>query len=114
MQSKLLKSSQLGEFKPAQWNGVNESGYEPLGDCVLVLPDEAADMTSGGVLLTADNVERHSLAAETGVIIAIGLDAFRWTPDKTRPWEAPKPKPGDRVYLKRYAGQVMLGEDGKL
>src|SRR5579871_1270805 len=83
MQPKLLKSSQLGEFIPAQFTGVNESGYEPLGDRVFVLPDQAAAKTSGGIDLPAELVDRHTMASETGVIVAIGPDAFKWTPDKT-------------------------------
>ena len=113
MQQKLLKSSQLGEFAPAEYNGENESGYEPIGDRVLVLPDEAASKTSGGVELTPEFVERMTMAAETGVIVACGEDAFRWNFDRTRPWEAYKPRAGDRVYIQRYSGQVMLGEDGR-
>ena len=114
MQQKLLKSSQLGEFAPAEYNGKNESGYEPIGDRVLVLPDTAAEKTAGGVELTADFVDRMTQAAETGVIIAYGADAFRWNFDRTRPWEAYKPLPGDRCYIQRYSGQVLLGEDGRL
>lgn len=113
MQPKLLKSSQLGEFVPAEWHGVNESGYEPVCDRVLVLPDMASDMTSGGIKLLADQVERSTMAAETGLLVAIGPDAFKWTSDKTRPWEGHKPQVGDRVYIQRYSGQVMMGEDGK-
>jgi chaperonin GroES len=113
MQPKLLKSSQLGEFIPAEFNGVNESGYEPVCDRVLVLPDMASARTTGGIELPAELVDRHTMAAETGVIVAVGPEAFKWTPDKTREWTSYKPKPGDRVYIQRYSGQVMLGEDGK-
>jgi chaperonin GroES len=113
MNPKLLKSSQLGEFVPFPYSGKNESGYEPIGDRVLVGPDMASDMTSGGVALTADHVDRTTQAAETGVIVAVGANAFRWNFDRTRPWEGPKPQPGDRIYVQRYSGQVMLGEDGR-
>lgn len=113
MKPKLLKSSQLGEFIPADYSGKNESGYIPIGDRVLVLPDTAAEMTSGGIALTADHVDRTTLAAETGIIVACGDDAFRWNFDRTRPWEGQKPGPGDRVYVQRYSGQVMLGDDGR-
>jgi chaperonin GroES len=53
------------------------------------------------------------MAAETGVIVALGDDAFLWNGDRTRKWEGVKPKVGDRVYIQRYAGQVMLGEDSE-
>ena len=113
MQPKLLKNSQLGEFVRAEFNGVNESGFEPVCDRVLILPDMGAEMTSGGIMLTAEQVDRHTMASETGVIVAIGPDAFKYTPDKTRGWDGYKPEPGDRVYIQRYSGQVMLGKDGK-
>lgn len=112
MQPKLLKSSQLSEFIPAEWHGVNESGYEPVSDFVLVLPDKAAAKSSGGVELPGDIVDRHTMAAETGILIAIGPESFKWISDRTRPWEGRKPQAGDRIYMKRYSGQVLMGDDG--
>lgn len=114
MQPKLLKNSQLGEFVQAEYTGKNESGFEPVCDRVLVLPDTAAAKSSGGVALPADMVDRHTMAAETGVIVAVGPEAFKWTSDKARPWDGYKPIAGDRVYIQRYSGQLMLGEDGKM
>jgi co-chaperonin GroES (HSP10) len=114
LKPRLLKSSQLGEFTPFDFDGVNRSGYEPVGDRVLVGPDSAADMTSGGVHLTPEFSERMTLAAETGVIVACGPDAFLWNSDKTRRWEGVKPKEGERCYIQRYAGQVLLGDDGRV
>jgi co-chaperonin GroES (HSP10) len=114
LKPRLLKSSQLGEFTPFNFDGINRSGYEPVGDRVLVGPDSAADMTSGGVHLTPEFSERMTLAAETGVIVACGPDAFLWNSDKTRRLEGPTPKAGDRVYINRYSGQVLLGDDGRV
>lgn len=110
MQPKLLK---IGDstFERAEFYGENKSGFDPIGDKVLVLPDSASDVTAGGVQLTAEFVERTTLAAETGVIIAIAPGAFEWNSDRTRPWAGTKPKIGDRVYMQRYSGQVMMGKD---
>jgi chaperonin GroES len=113
MKERLLKSSQKHEFIPARFNGVNCSGYQPIGDHIMVLPDKASDMSSGGITFTAEAVERMTMAAETGIIVALGDDAFLWNGDRTRKWDGAKPKVGDRVYIQRYAGQVMLGEDGE-
>lgn len=113
MQPKLLKSSQKHEFVPAKWNGVNCSGYQPIGDHIMVLPDKASNLTSGDIHLPAELVDRMTMAAETGVIVALGDDAFLWNGDRTRKWDGAKPKVGDRVYIQRYSGQVMLGEDGE-
>lgn len=114
MQSKLLKSSAKHEYIQAEWSGVNESGYEPIDEIVLVLPDSAAEVTSGGVFMTPDAVEKNTMAAETGVIIAIADGAFRWNAGRSRPWNGYRPQPGDRVYMQRYSGQVLLGEDQRL
>lgn len=114
MQPRLLKSSQQHEFVPAEYHGANESGYDPIGDNVLVAPDKAAEQTGGGIHLTAETVEKMSMAAETGVIVGLGTEAFRWIADRSREWQGAKPKVGDRVYVARYAGQLLLGEDHKL
>lgn len=115
MKPKLVKNSQMGEFVPAEFSGVNESGFEPVGDRVLVLPDMASHKTESGLIeIPADIVDRMTQAAETGIIVAMGDGAFRWNFDRTRPWEGRRPVAGDRVYMQRYSGQVMLGEDGRL
>lgn len=114
LRPKLLKSVQLGEFVQAEYTGKNESGYVPIGDRVLVLPDSAAAVSSGGIQLLPEQVERTTLASETGVVIALGDDAFHWNFDRTRVWEGYKPQPGDRVYILRYSGQTLMGEDGRI
>ena len=112
--AKILKNSQEGEFVQAQFSGTNESGFDPIGYHVMVMMDGASQTTSGGIQLTPDYVEKMSLAAETGVIVAIGDDAFLWNGDRTRKWEGRKPKAGDRVYVERYSGKVILGLDSKV
>jgi chaperonin GroES len=109
----LLKTSSLAEFVKADYKGKNTSGYVPIGSHILVLPDKASEMTSGGIALTADQVDRQTMASETGVLVAVGSDAFLWSQDRARRWEGRKPQAGDRVYMQRYSGQVMLGKDGE-
>lgn len=111
MEAKLLKTSQA-EYVPNQWNGVNESGFTPLDDKVMILPDVAASQTSGGVFIPDEMTERHTMASETGIIVAIGEGAFVWNTDRTAKWTGLKPSPGDRVYIQRYAGQLLHGKDG--
>ncbi len=119
MKPKLIKPEYIkqavtgSEFAPAEYTGMNESGFDPVGDKVLVLPDSATDITSGGVHLTSDMVERHTLAAETGVLVYVSEGAFRWHSDGSK-WTGYRPGPGDRIYMERYSGQVLLGKDGKL
>ena len=113
MEAKTLKSTSAGDFVLAEYNGKNESGYLPLGDSVLVAFDAAATKSKGGVELPDDIVEKMTMSAETGVIVAVGSDAFLWNGDRTRKWEGYKPIPGDRVYMERFSGQLVKGYDGK-
>lgn len=109
MQPKLFKTS-IAEFVPAVYKGTNESGWVPLGNRVLVLPDKAAEIVRG-VHMTPDIVGRHTQASEAGVIVAIGDGAFEFNADGVTPYKGVRPQPGDRVFVERYAGQLMFGAD---
>lgn len=105
MKPRLLKTT-VAQYTPAEYHGRNQSGWGPIGDKVLVLTDQAADKTSGGIFIDPVSADRATMAAETGILVAVGQDAFHGY--------AIKPKPGDRVYVERYSGQVMLGDDVQL
>ncbi len=113
MQPKLIKIATQNEYVRAVYPGHNSSGWSPVGNHIIVLPDKAAETSSGGISFTSELVERMTLAAETGVLVALGPDAYLWNADRTRKYEGVKPAPGDRVYMQRYSGQVMMGEDGE-
>lgn len=110
MEAKLFKTA-LASFIPVEWNGTNDSGWQPIGDRVLILPDQAAEVVRG-IHLPQDVVERHSLAAEAGVLVALGDGAFEWNSDRVTPFTGRKPVPGDRVHIHRYSGQLIMGKDG--
>lgn len=110
MQPRLIKT-QIAEYVEIVWDGINRSGWEPTNDKVLVLPDQVAQSTSGGVMLAEETRDRHELAAQSGVIVALGTAAFAWDAEHHR-WEGDKPKPGDRIAMERYAGQLLRGDDG--
>lgn len=112
MEPKILKTDFI-DFQKAVFSGKNESGYHPFGDRVLILPDQALDISTGGVVFSQETVARQSMAAMTGAIIAIGDGAFEWNADRTRPFKGRKPQAGDRVNFQRYAGQGLFGKDGK-
>jgi co-chaperonin GroES (HSP10) len=101
------------EFVVAAWSGTNESGYQPLDDKVLVLMDEHATETAGGVYIPDHAAARQTMASETGVIVAMGAAAFEYDDDVRRKWVGHRPEPGDRVYVSRYAGQLLQGVDGR-
>lgn len=101
------------DYKPAIWSGVDESGIQAIGPHVIVLCDECSDVTSGGVALPIDMVEKMNMASEQGVIVACGGSAFSIYEDG-RAWrETDKPQPGDRVYFDKYAGRLAMGTDGR-
>lgn len=104
-----MVTTEHGRYDAAEWDGTNRSGIKtPLGDRVVVLPDEAASTIgkTGKILVTTDTQNTHSLGAVTGTIIAVGAGAWSDLAEA-------RPQPGDRVIFNRYAGQVMLGLDGK-
>jgi co-chaperonin GroES (HSP10) len=107
--------TELGYYDVVPFGGVNDSGYQPIGDRVLILVDQAAEMTGAlkAIELPSEIRERIALAAETGVIVALGEAAFEWNADRTRPFGGTKPTVGTRVYFERYAGGKVLGRDGK-
>lgn len=112
MEAKLLKTTQA-EYLISEYSGKNESGYRPIGDRVLVLPDVAAEKTSGNVFIPGTVQESQSYAAETGVLVELGEAAFLWNSDRTRKFEGSRPKPGERVFFDRYSGGVIKGKDGR-
>ena len=112
MQPKLVMTP-LGQYEPAKWDGKNKSGIRPIGDRVLVLPDAAAEHTSGNVFITEEMQERMSIAAETGILVEMGDEAFKWNSDRSRRFEGAKPEVGQRVYFEKYAGSTHHGRDGK-
>lgn len=108
-----LQMTTKAKYVPAPYSGTNESGVIPVGDRVLVKPDVAA-AEANGIYFTEEHVERMTLAAETGVLVAVGAEAFRWNSDRTRLWEGAKPEIGQRVFFERYAGMEARGSDGAI
>jgi len=100
------------EFIPAEWDGKDTSGIRVVGKTVLVLVDECSPVTSGGIHLTPDAIEKFSAGCETGVLVAVSPGAFLVNEDFTA-WTGDKPEPGNRVYIEKYAGKIVRGADGR-
>lgn len=98
---KTFKTS-IGQYSKAEWTGTNESGWVPIGDKVLIYPDQAPTQTAVGLEIPFDIAARHTMAAEAGIVIELG-------PDVTIPV-----KPGDRVFIERFGGQLIPGHDDKV
>jgi len=109
MKPRLFKTS-IAEYEQAEWNGKNESGWDAFGDHVIIKPDSVPSEIRG-VHFTDDIVDRHTMAAEAGVIVAIGDGCFKWNSNNT-PFEGRIPKLGERVSIGRYSGQQLMGHDG--
>lgn len=113
MKAKLIRRTSLGaQYVQSKYAGKNESGVAPVGDSVLILIDDSVTKTAGGIELPENLQEHHKAAAETGVMVAVGEGAFKYSSDRAREFVGRKPKAGDRVYYQRYAGQIVIGQDG--
>lgn len=108
----LVKGLQA-EFVPAKWDGKDTSGVRVVGKTVLVLMDEVGEVRDSGITLPVDYRERMNAGCETGVLVAVSPGAFLLNEDMT-PWTGTKPKPGDRVYIEKYAGKQIKGKDGRV
>ena len=70
----------------AGWDGTNQSGIDPVCDKVVVRVHRAMKLTRGGIHLTDDSSERQTLASTTGVLVAVGPQAFLWDTDRMHRW----------------------------
>lgn len=111
MEPRLIKGLHA-EYIPAVWDGKDTSGIRVVGKTVLVLMDDCAPTTTGGIDLPPDIIEKMSMASESGVLVGISQGAFLLNEDMT-PWLGQKPAPGDRCYVEKYAGKLVKGRDGK-
>lgn len=113
MESKLMNSQQF-EFVKAKWDGTNKSGCRPIESFVLILVDEVLETSKGGIIFTNELMEKRQMAAETGTLVAMGAGAFYWNADRSRPYVGDdKPVVGDHVIFARYAGRIVVGNDGR-
>lgn len=110
MESRLL-NSQLFEYRKLKWDGLNRSGAMPIGEYILVLVDVAVDKSAGGIIITQDILEKRQMAAETGVLVELGVGAFHWNSERSREFVGNKPKQGDHILFSRYAGRIITGND---
>jgi co-chaperonin GroES (HSP10) len=130
---RLLRGLQA-EYDRAEYPGGNFSGCRPTGKNILVLMDQCASASSGaagaallaeeglapkngtasiGALLPPEMIVQMNLASESGVICAMGAEAFSYYDDGTK-WTDYKYQPGDRVFTERYSGKHFMGRDGRM
>ena len=84
----------------------NKSGIHPIGDRVLIVPEEIEETTESGIIInTLDAAAKEQLAQVFGRVVEVGPDCW---PDKFQ-------KPvliNDRVIFGKYAGMIFKGLDG--
>ena len=92
---------------------MNSSGIRPIGEQVLILPDEVPQATESGIQLMTDaELDRHELGQTEGTVIELGsLAAF--TKDGNGFPVQSEFKPLDRVVFAKYSGLLMDGLDGR-
>lgn len=98
------------DFEAAPWSGVDTSGIRVVGKAILVLMDECPPVTPAGIRLPSEFLEKINAGCETGRLVAVSPGAFLLNEDMTA-WAGEKPKPGDRVYIEKYAGKLVMGKD---
>lgn len=106
----------------------NVSGIFPSGNRVVVRPDDIETKTAGGILIPEAEAEKHALSQTTGVLLAIGPDAWRHVTELTErlidgEWKVverkvsgysePFAEVGDRVAFAKFGGLQVMGEDGQ-
>lgn len=108
---------------------INTSGIYPSGNRVLVKPDSVKETTEESPIFIPENVrEKHMHAQSTGVLIAVGPDAYNHITEKTyrlidgdfrmvemrkKGYSKPFALPGDRIAFAKYGGLQVEGEDGE-
>jgi co-chaperonin GroES (HSP10) len=84
---------------------------QPTGWRILILPHKGKSKTKGGVYLTGKTVEESQIAANVGLVLKVGPDAYN---DKDRFPNGAWCKEKDWVIFARYAGSRLNIEGGEL
>lgn len=110
---------------------MNKVGIWPAGDRVLVKPDPIEEKVGKTSMIELPDFvkAKYEQAQATGVLIAVGPDAFNHVTEKTymvhdggreelvekkvRGYSQPFAKVGDRVAFAKYSGLRVKGEDGE-
>jgi co-chaperonin GroES (HSP10) len=78
---------------------------EPVGYQLLIALPESKEATDGGVYMPDFSREREEAAGITGMVLAVGPDAYR---DEAKFPSGPYCKKGDWVVMKPYTGFRMV------
>jgi chaperonin GroES len=79
----------------------------PEGEKVIVKPDVAEKLSSGGIIIPDMARDQQQTAATRGEIVAIGPDARLRFSEGADGVDANEAKPGQRVIFARYGGSSI-------
>ena len=84
----------------------NPTGLVPVEDVILIKLDPVSEYVGAAQKIIAPDPhkERDQQAMTRATLIAVGGNAFE-------EWKEPIPKPGDRIVIKKYAGQPAKAGD---
>lgn len=72
--------------------------FQPVEYKVLIRLDQLEQKTAGGIIIPDERRDRDQMAQTEATLVAVGGNAFE-------DWGEPKPKPGDRILVAKYAGE---------
>ena len=100
-------------YEHAEYLGYNDSGEHPVGNQIIVKVDQVSEKAGrmGSIYLPEQAKQTNGMAVITGVIVAMGAEAFTFAQDRLTPWRGRKPQVDDRVTFKRYEGEPF--QDGR-
>lgn len=94
----------------------NRSGIVPTGYHIVVLPEQVAEKTGGGIFLPDERRERMQAVTTTATVVAVAPLAFTYNDKAGDPprsgWKGLMAYPGAAVVLAKAAGIEIEGRDG--
>lgn len=101
------KGRDMKEAANSEGLELNTSGYKVKGHAVLIRPYEVERTTSSGIILSEKTADREQYTEGRAVIVQIGPLAWDDEP-------APRFIVGDHVMIRKFVGEAIRGEDGKV
>lgn len=91
--------------KPAPPRVKNESGFEPVGELILIRLIEVEEKSAGGIVLAQATRDNEALGLTTGMVMAFAPFAQEHIRAQTL-------SVGDLVVFAKYGGKLEVGRDG--
>ena len=86
----------------------NNSGINPTGHYILILPDDVEKKSKGGIILANETVDNAERDTTQGTLVAIGSTGWAEF-GEGKAWAGV----GDHVSFGKHAGRDMPGIDGQ-